>query len=141
MCSTKTSSGRQPIRVVGAAILDGVTCLATQRGPGAASEALKWEFPGGKVEPGEAPRAALVREIREELGVEIEVGWALTQVLHDYPGRSICLMAYECRIVAGAPRALECWQIAWVAPADIQFYPMPDADRPIARLLSSEALR
>lgn len=96
-----------------------------------------WEFPGGKVEDGESPEAALEREIREELGVEVAVGEAVMEVEHHYPHLSIRLLAYECRVRRGTPRPLECAAVAWVEPRMLQTYPMPEADRPIARRLSN----
>jgi 8-oxo-dGTP diphosphatase len=130
--SDRTSS---PVPVVAAVIRgDGGRVLLARRSRASRHGGL-WEFPGGKVEDGETPEGALIREIREELGVEIEVGAALAQVNHDYAELCICLTAFDCRIVAGTPRALDCWEVAWVAPSDISSYPMPEADVPIARLL------
>ncbi len=131
MSSGKTSSDKQPIRVVGAAILDGATCLATQRGPGAASEAMKWEFPGGKVEPGETPRAALEREIREELAVEIEVGSWLGRGKHAGGTDAIELDVYTARIVSGEIHLAEHCRCGWFRPEEIDALDWAAADRPV----------
>ncbi|MBM3273567.1 MAG: NUDIX domain-containing protein, partial [Candidatus Sericytochromatia bacterium] len=75
-------SQAEPISVVGAVIRRGDAVLLTQRKP-AQDEPLKWEFPGGKLQPGEEPQAALVRELQEELGIQTDVGPLFQVVLHD----------------------------------------------------------
>jgi 8-oxo-dGTP diphosphatase len=104
----------------------------------------KWEFPGGKVEPGEAPETALVRECREELGCEIEVGGALPAIEHCYPERTILLRPYVCWLSPGspAPSAAEHSALAWVEPDRILDYDLPAADGPIvASYLSGRSAR
>ncbi len=122
-----------PVPVVAAVIRgdDGRVLLA-RRPPGGPHGGL-WEFPGGKVEPGEAPEAALVREIREELGVEVAVEGRICTVEHRYPHLAIRMTAYGCRLASGEPRPLGCQAFAWVDPRDLLSYPMPEADRPVAR--------
>ena len=99
---------------------------------------LLWEFPGGKVERGEGPAAALARELREELGVEAEVGRIWDVLFHAYPTYDVYLLVYECRIL-GEPRPIEVAAVDWVAPerlADVRILP---ADAPlIARLRARE---
>jgi mutator protein MutT len=127
----------QPVPVVAAVIRSDDGCiLLARRNPGGPHGGL-WEFPGGKVEAGECLPDALNREIREELGVEIEVGAGLAPVDHDYPHVSIRLWAFECRIVRGEPRPLDCWEVAWVPASGLLAYPMPAADEPVARRLSA----
>jgi 8-oxo-dGTP diphosphatase len=129
-------SSQQAIPVVAAVIrrADGRVLLA-QRLPGGPHGGL-WEFPGGKVEDGETPEAALAREIREELGVTVVVGDPLLTVEHAYPHLVIRLMAYSCRLADGTePRPLLCQELRWVPPAGLLARPMPAADLPIARLL------
>ena len=89
------------ITVVAAIILDGGRILATQRGYGEYKDG--WEFPGGKIEPGETPQQALVREIKEELDMEIAVGNFLTTVEYDYPAFHLSMQCFWCRIVEGTP--------------------------------------
>ncbi|GAA5127899.1 (deoxy)nucleoside triphosphate pyrophosphohydrolase [Luteolibacter yonseiensis] len=92
-----------------------------------------WEFPGGKIDPGESPDAALVRELKEELAVDVEVGRALTPVVWNYGEITIRLQPFICRIVSGELRALEHEELRWCAPADFPRLPWADADIPILR--------
>lgn len=113
--------------------------LLQRRAPGRAMAGL-WEFPGGKVEPDERPEAALVRELEEELGIEVETG-ALTPAAFasaDSPegtGRHMLLLLYLCREWRGEPRPLDAAELAWVRPADMPALPMPPADEPLIPLL------
>lgn len=118
------------IEVVGAVIRRGDQVLIAQRMPGK-HEALLWEFPGGKIEPGEAPEACLVREIDEELGVAIVVGAPLGAVTHDDGARRIHLTCYWAEIVSGEPRALECHAIRWVRPEELDDFTFAPADVPL----------
>lgn len=97
-----------------------------------------WEFPGGKVEPGEAPAAALARELQEELGIHAAIGAPLIRVPQRYPDKRLVLDVHD---VAhrGTPRGLEGQALAWVAPADLPDYPMPPADRPVVAALLQPA--
>jgi 8-oxo-dGTP diphosphatase len=93
-----------------------------------------WEFPGGKVEPGESPEAALVRELREELGIEARVGDALIRVPQQYPDKRLVL---DVRLIDfhGIPKGLDGQALAWAPPAMLASYPMPPADRPVVAAL------
>lgn len=95
-----------------------------------------WEFPGGKCEPGETLAECLVREIREELDVEVEVGEPLAVIRHAYTHFRITLHAFRCRIVRGEPRCLDCAALRWVSPQQLSELPMSVADRRIARRLT-----
>ncbi len=99
---------------------------------------LQWEFPGGKVEPGEAPVAALARELREELGVEVEVGRIWDVLFHAYPDFDLVMLVYACRVVAGEPRPVEVAQVAWVAPGQLSAWDILPADRPLVDRLEHE---
>ena len=98
---------------------------------------LAWEFPGGKVEPGETLAAALVREIREELGCTIQVGEILDLVFHAYPDFDLIMPVYRARILAGAPRARQVAALAWVPRKGLFKLNLPPADIPLARKLSA----
>jgi 8-oxo-dGTP diphosphatase len=117
---------------------DRAEVLLTQRRPDQALP-LFWEFPGGKIEPGEAPEAALRREIAEELGVEIEVGRIWDVMFHAYPEYDVYMLVYRCRIVAGTPRPVEVADLAWVAPAGLERYQVLPADAPLVARLREEA--
>ena len=101
--------------------------LIAQRPPGKHG-ALKWEFPGGKVEADEDPRDCLVREAREELAIEIEVRKIVETVFHRYPERSVLLLFYDCRWVSGEPRLLDCNNFAWAEPSQLADYDFLQAD-------------
>jgi len=92
---------------------------------------LLWEFPGGKVEPGESEAAALIREIREEFGVGISVGEALTPVTHVYPEITISLHPWVCRLDSGLPIAHEHAAFAWCAPGELKQLDWAPADIPV----------
>ena len=102
--------------------------MLCQRRPGA-HNALKWEFPGGKIEPGESPEEALARELREELGIEVDVGHIRDAVFYRYPDRDVLVLFYDCRIAEGEPRALDCNAVAWAAPDEIKRFDFAGADR------------
>jgi len=122
----------QPIRVVCALIEHEGRVLLARR-PAHKHLGGKWEFPGGKIEPGESPTDALVRECAEELVCEIEVGAELPAVTHAYPDRTIVLLPFVCRLAVGsaAPHAAEHSALAWVEAARMSDYDLPAADAPI----------
>lgn len=98
---------------------------------------LKWEFPGGKVEPGEAPAAAIIREIREELGCSIIVTRALPPFIHDYQTVIIEMIPFVCALTPDSPAAHphEHTAIAWVKRAELQSYDLAAADWPVVAML------
>jgi 8-oxo-dGTP diphosphatase len=98
-----------------------------------------WEFPGGKVDPGESPESALVRELQEELAVDVEVGLPLTAVIWSYEERTIRLLPFRCSIVGGELRAIEHEKLCWCLPEDFNDLPWADADVPILREISLAA--
>lgn len=101
--------------------------LITQRKAGDHLGGL-WEFPGGKCEPGETHAAALQRELREELAIEVTVGERLEVIEHSYPEKSVRLEFFRCRLSAGTPTPLGCAALAWVGPAELANYSFPAAD-------------
>jgi A/G-specific adenine glycosylase len=98
-----------------------------------------WEFPGGKIEPGETVEACIQREIQEELGIEIEVGPQLTVVEHAYTHFKVTLHVHHCRYVAGEPQPLECDEIRWVKLDQLTEYPFPKANVTIIEALKAYA--
>jgi 8-oxo-dGTP diphosphatase len=125
--------------VAGLIVGDDGRVLITQRRADQALP-LQWEFPGGKVEPGEAPVAALERELREEIGVTVAVGRIWDVMFHVYPEFDLVMLVYGCRIVAGTPRAVEVADLAWVAPHDLARWDILPADRPLVERLAVEKL-
>jgi 8-oxo-dGTP diphosphatase len=101
---------------------------------------LQWEFPGGKVEAGEAPVAALVRELREEIGVGVAVGRIWDVLFHAYPAFDLVMLVYACRVVEGEPRAVEVADLRWLAPAELPAWDILPADKPLVERLVAEGL-
>ncbi len=101
--------------------------------------ALKWEFPGGKVEPGEEPAAALVREIKEELGCDIAVGRALPRSTHAYATITIELIPFCCQLAAGSaePHPNEHTAVLWVMPGELKTLDLAAADWPVVAALET----
>jgi len=87
-----------------------------------------WEFPGGKREANETFEECLVREIREELGIEISVGKLFEEIAHDYPEKSIHLKFFICELISGKPQALGCAAIKWISKSELDNFEFPAAD-------------
>lgn len=123
--------------VTAALILDNGKVLLAQRKSGA-QQSLKWEFPGGKLEPGETPEECLTREIEEELNIDIQVQNIFTAVVHSYGDRNILLLAYLCRKTGGTPSTRDCNDFQWVSINSLLEYDLAAADLPIALKLMKE---
>ncbi len=138
MPTTAPEVASKPVLLVVAAALidaDG-RVLLSRRPPGRAMAGL-WEFPGGKVEPGETPEAALVRELHEELGIET---WSsclapLSFASHGYDAFHLLMPLYACRRWDGTARPLEGQALRWSTPAAMRDLPMPPADLPLVAAL------
>jgi 8-oxo-dGTP diphosphatase len=100
------------------------------------TQPLAWEFPGGKVEPGESPSQALVREIQEELACSIEVGAVVDVVFFAYDAFDLIMPVYRATIRAGVPVARQVAAVVWVARAELASLAFTPADVPLARLLA-----
>jgi 8-oxo-dGTP diphosphatase len=128
-----TSAGAPLVLVVAAALIDGEgRVLMTKRPQGKALAGL-WEFPGGKLNAGETPEVALIRELKEELGIDVEA-LDLEPALfasHAYPELHLLMPLYLCRKWAGVPRALERQALRWVSLEDMAALAMPEADVPL----------
>jgi mutator protein MutT len=121
----------QTIDVAAALIFRDGKLLITRRRAEAHLGGL-WEFPGGKREPNETFEQCLVRELREELGVEVSVGELFEEVVHAYPGKTVHLKFFVCRLENGEPKTLGCTALKWVGKSELEKYTFPAAD---ARLL------
>ena len=129
-------SGAKKIIEVSAALIfrDG-KLLITQRHAKAHLGGL-WEFPGGKREAGETFEQCLVREIREELGVDILVGDLFEEISHDYPEKSVHLKFFTCKIISGEPQPLDCAAVKWIGKDGLKTHPFPAADARLIERLS-----
>ncbi len=126
---------RRKIRVVGAMIERDGRYLITQRPP-KATLPLLWEFPGGRVEPGETDEEALARELREEMAIGVAVGERVIHVEHAYESYDIDFCVYRFRHTAGAIQHLRIHAHEWVRPDELDRYEFPAADeKTIAKLL------
>jgi mutator protein MutT len=97
-----------------------------------------WEFPGGKREPGESFEACLERELREELGIQAEVGRLVESLDHQYEDRMVHLRFFHCRWQQHEPQALGCADFAWIGPEELRRYEFPAADARLIEMLSRE---
>lgn len=134
--SEETAGGQ--IVLVAAVVLvdaDGRVLLA-RRPPGKSMEGL-WEFPGGKVDPGETPEVALIRELQEELGIDTRESCLapLTFASHAYETFHLLMPLYVCRVWKGTPTPKEGQELAWVRPLKLKDYPMPPADVPLVAMI------
>ncbi len=123
--------------VVAAVIRDGDGRVLLTRRPDDRHMGGLWEFPGGKVDDGEAPADALVRELREELGVVAGVERPITFAVHEEQGLRILLLFYDVHILNGEPKGKEGQPLAWVPVAELEFYPTPPADAELVRRLAA----
>ncbi|WGG59378.1 8-oxo-dGTP diphosphatase MutT [Brucella intermedia] len=129
--------GRRILLVAACALVDpDGRVLLTQRPEGKQLAGL-WEFPGGKVEPGETPEETLIRELQEEIGITTKVPCLapLTFASHTYDDFHLLMPLYVCRRYEGIARGLEGQALKWVRPKDMRDYPMPPADEPLIPFL------
>jgi 8-oxo-dGTP diphosphatase len=136
--SQSASGPALPLVLVAAVALvdaDGRVLLA--RRPEGKAMAGLWEFPGGKVDPGETPETALIRELAEELGIDVAASCLapFTFASHAYPEFHLLMPLYVCRKWSGILVPREGQSLAWVRPARLADYPMPPADKPLVALL------
>ena len=137
--SSPEAAPRRQILVAAAVVLRAGRVLLTQRKQGT-HLAGAWELPGGKVEPDEDPKHAVRRELREELGIEVDVGDILEVTFHRYPEKSVLLLFYEATLAEGSPepRALDVAAVRWAAIDELRDELFPPAD--VAVLVTVRAL-
>ena len=133
----ETPPGRPMILVAACALIDAEGRVLLARRPEGKKMAGLWEFPGGKLDPGETPEAALVRELHEELGIDVSEACLAPFAFasHAYPGFHLLMPLYLCRRWQGTPAPREGQTLAWVRPQRLADYPMPPADKPLVPLL------
>lgn len=129
-------SSHAPVRmvlVVACALMDADGRVLIARRPEGKALAGLWEFPGGKLEPGERPEAALIRELREELGIEVKEACLapLTFASHAYDDFHLLMPLYVCRRWEGFATSREGQELKWVSPLRLRDWPMPPADEPL----------
>jgi 8-oxo-dGTP diphosphatase len=138
MSTSTAATGASPIVLVAAVALidtDGRVLLAER--PAGKHLAGLWEFPGGKVQAGETPEAALIRELAEEIGIDVEASCLapFTFASHAYPDFHLLMPLYVCRKWSGIVTPREGQRLAWVRPARLSDYKMPPADNPLVAML------
>ena len=134
-----TGMGTRTIAVVAAVIEGTGRFLVTRRQPGVHLAGM-WEFPGGKIDPGETHEAALRRELLEELGVDAEVGACVHRTGHAYPDRNVELHFYRCDL-KGVPRPMLGQEMRWVPRNELRSLGFPPADTELIRMLTSPDYR
>lgn len=137
--ASNRSAGCGPIVVAAAVVIRDGRVLLTRRAEGQHLAGM-WEFPGGKLENGESPEQALVRECREECGIDIDVGEILDVTHHRFPEKDVLLLFYRCALRAGDVRHLQVADHAWVAPAELDRYSLPPADGPVVARIQALGL-
>ena len=131
-------SGMSTIVVAAAVIEHEGKVLLTRRMKGSHLAGL-WEFPGGKLEAGEGPQAALIRECREECGIEVSVVDILEVTFHSYPEKDVLLLFFACTLVSGEVQHLGVADHVWCLPDVIDQYPLPPADVPVVQKIQQRA--
>ncbi len=104
--------------------------LLTKRPAGSHLGGL-WEFPGGKIKTGENPADALIREVKEEIGINIEVKYEFIRVYHEYPEKNVELIVFQAKLEDGDPQLIEIADFRWISPGEIGNFELPDADKKI----------
>lgn len=134
---TETGTALRVVLVAAVALIDADGRVLLARRPPGKSMAGLWEFPGGKVEPGETPEAALIRELHEELGIDTQAACLapLTFASHGYDTFHLLMPLFACRRWKGIVTPREGQELAWVRPGELARYPMPPADVPLIPIL------
>jgi 8-oxo-dGTP diphosphatase len=132
-----TEANLRLVLVSAVALIDADGRVLLAQRPAGKPLAGLWEFPGGKVNPGETPEIALIRELSEELGIDVAASCLapFTFASYTYPDFHLLMPLYICRKWSGIPTAREGQRLAWVRPARLGDYPMPPADPPLVAML------
>ncbi|TPI18852.1 (deoxy)nucleoside triphosphate pyrophosphohydrolase [Mesorhizobium sp. B4-1-1] len=135
--SESKPTGKRLLLVAACALVDTDRRVLLAQRPEGKQLAGLWEFPGGKVEPGETPEECLVRELHEELGIETEIPCLapLTFASHSYDDFHLLMPLYVCRRFCGIAQPREGQGLRWVRPRQMRDYPMPPADAPLIQFL------
>lgn len=132
------AENEMPLLVTAAVIFDGERVLLTRRPDNKRHPGL-WEFPGGKVDPGESPEEALCREIREELNADIQVVGIFEVVYYRYDWGTVLILAYRCQLLTNTLRNIGVAEHRWVCPRDLAGFSILPADQPIIRRLNRQS--
>jgi 8-oxo-dGTP diphosphatase len=125
---------KKQINVVGAVIIKDGVVLCAQRGPNGSLGGM-WEFPGGKIEPGESSRQALEREIIEELECQVKVGEEVTTTRHEYDFGVVTLTTFYCELIEGFPVLTEHEEVRWLLPSELDSVTWAPADIPAVEII------
>ena len=129
------------VRVVAAVLYDADSRVLVSRRPAGKALAGKWEFPGGKLEAGEAPSKALQRELHEELGIRVRASRRLMALEHEYPDRHVALSVWRVERYEGTPVGMEGQVLRWVTPTELRALELLPADAPIVDWVAKDLQR
>lgn len=127
-----------PLKVTAALLMQNGSVLIAQKGPND-KRANLWEFPGGKIDPGETPEESLAREMQEEFLIEVRIDGFFAESLYTYPEGKILVMAYFCTQTGGTLTATEHADYKWVHPSELADYDFVPSDIPIAQKLAARS--
>ena len=132
-----TAENKPVVLVVAVALIDADGRVLIAKRPEGKTLAGRWEFPGGKVAAGETPETALIRELKEELGIDVTESCLapFSFASHGYETFHLLMPLYVCRKWTGTPQTLEHPELKWVRPGKLADYPMPPADKPLIAML------
>lgn len=134
--SAQPGKSSRPIDVAAGLVFHGGQLLITQRRLNDHLGGL-WEFPGGKLESGETFEHCLVRELREELGIEVSVGTEIEDITHAYPEKTVRLKFFNCRLLSGNAEPHHCHALAWISEKELTNFEFPAADAKLIKRLQS----